>query len=147
MNVSTLSAAPNTPLEHAAARAGLKPAPTNAAAVRRRPRSLLSLAIILLSLLLVVTLLAQVYLTGATIESKHREEVTRADAAELEVQVFQLKSRLEQRLTPVAVETFAKQQLQMDYAHTVPQAGIVYLNEEDRALFAQAASPGDGGYP
>ncbi|MCX5970103.1 MAG: hypothetical protein NTV14_01070 [Coprothermobacterota bacterium] len=136
MNVSTLSVATNTPV-----------LATTPVVVRRWPRSLLSLAIILLTLLLVMTLLAQVYLTGATIESKHREEVTRAEAAELEVQVLELKSRLEQRLTPLAVETFAKQQLQMDYAHIVPQAGIVYLNEQDRASFAQAASPGDGGHP
>lgn len=91
--------------------------------------------------------MAQVYLTGATIESKHREEAIRAEAAELEVQVLELKSRLEQHITPLAVETFAKQQLQMDYAHTVPQAGIVYLDEQDHASFAQAASPGDGSQP
>jgi Na+-transporting methylmalonyl-CoA/oxaloacetate decarboxylase gamma subunit len=147
VSVSTLSATPNTPLEHAAARAGFKPALTNAATVQRRSRSLISVALVFLTLLLIVTLLAQVYLTGATIESKHREEVARTETSELESQVFELKSKLDQRLTPLAVETFAKQQLQMDYAHAVPQAGIVYLNEEDRASFAQAAPPGDGGIP
>ncbi|MEI6509915.1 MAG: hypothetical protein WCO14_03105 [bacterium] len=136
MNVAALPATSNTTI-----------LTETGAIVRRSSRSLLSLTLLFLASLLFVTLVAQVYFACATIESKHREEITRTEAAELEVQVFELKSRLEQRLTPLAVETFAKQQLQMDYAHAIPQVGIVYLKEEDRASFAQSSLPGDGGYP
>jgi cell division protein FtsB len=106
---------------------------------QRRSASKGNALLIFFVLLLLVSLVAQVYLSGVTIETKHQAEITKDEAASLERNSADLENQLAQQLNPQAVEKFAMEKLGMKYVHSVDSnAGIVYLTGQDFSSFAQA---------